>query len=240
MGRASTEQCISELDIQDANQKQRVELLRVLEPVGKRPVGELGDMVDGDRCKWLFWNVHENFDAIRLMEPTLQGRITSMQFTIQDSLTMHGDDAVDKRLDFSCAWHLQLTYPGCHDEITHTAGSGWINLLISNSVPSYPLLGQGQKAFLDADHTIYPSQLFLEGWISECVWHEIRAHLCTANPTCRTDVVLQDNGLFPVKSGFDFVRGPPGAIGVMNMEFRAFSHPTERRMHRRSEPYQRS
>ncbi len=240
MAHATYGKFVSEYDIQNINQKQRLELLRTLESVGLRSVGELGDMVDSDRCKWLFWNLHENFDAIRLMEPTLQARITSMQFTIQDNLTLHGADIVDKRLDFSCTWHLQLTYPGCQDEIDHAIGSGWINLAIAQALPPYPFLGQGQKAFLDADHTVYPSQLFLDGWISEQVWHELRSHFGTANPTCRTDVVLQDNGLFPVKSLFDFVRGPPGAIGVMNMEFRAFSHPTERRLHRRSEPRQRS
>lgn len=140
----------------------------------------------------------------------------------------------------TCGWHLQLTYPGSQDEISHAIGNGWINLAIAQALPPYPFLGQGQKAFLDADHSVYPSQLFLDGWISEQVWHELRVHFCTANPTCRTDVVLQDNGLFPIKPLFDFVRGPPGAIGVMNMEFRAYSHPTERRLHRRSEPRQRS
>ena len=168
MAHATVGKFVSDYDIQNLNQKQRLELLRSLESVGLRSVGELGEMVDSDRCKWLFWNLHENFDAIRLMEPTLQACITSMQFTIQDNLTLHGADIVDKRLDFSCTWHLQLTYPGSQDEISHTIGNGWINLAIAQALPPYPFLGQGQKAFLDADHTVYPSQLFLDGLVSRC------------------------------------------------------------------------
>ena len=72
------------------------------------------------------------------------------------------------------------------------------------------------------------------------VWNEMRHHLSNPNPTCRMDVVLPDNVLFPVKKGFDFVLGPPAAIGVVTMEFRAFSHPTERRVHRRGQPRPRS
>ena len=94
MAHATVGKFVSDYDIQNLNQKQRLELLRSLESVGLRSVGELGEMVDSDRCKWLFWNLHENFDAIRLMEPTLQACITSMQFTIQDNLTLHGADIV--------------------------------------------------------------------------------------------------------------------------------------------------
>jgi hypothetical protein len=43
-----------------------------------------------------------------------------------------------------------------------------------------------------------------------------------------------------VKSGFDFVNGPAGSIGVVNMEFRAFSHPAERRLSRRGQLRRRS
>jgi transposase len=76
----------------------------------------------------------------------------------------------------------------------------------------------------------------LEGWISDRLWQDIRPHLSNPNPSCRTDVVLLDSALFPVRRDFEFVCGPPGAIGVTNLEFRAFSHPTERRMVRRAEP----
>ena len=222
------------------HEKQRHDLLQSILSYGQRPVAELAEMSSAERCKWLFWNLQENLDEIRLMEPTLQARVTSMQFTVLDGSKLIGEDGVEKRLDLSCKWTLQLTYPGYQDEISHDIGDGWINLVIAQCAPPHHALQEGQKAYLDADHSMYPNQLFLEGWISDGVWQEMRPHLCNANPTCRTDVVLLDNVLFPVKKGFDFVSGPPGAIGVINMEFRAFSHPTERRMTRRSEPRQRS
>jgi hypothetical protein len=222
------------------HEKQRHDLLHAIASVGQRDVAELTDMNDSERSKWLIWNLHENLEVIRLMEPTLQARITSTQFTVQDGMQGMGEGGVEKRLDLSCNWILQLTYPGYQDEISHAVGDGWINLVIAAHAPLYPVLQQGQKGYLDADHSLYPNQLFLEGWISDGLWQEIRSHICNSNPTCRTDVVLLDNVLFPVKQGFDFVCGPPGAIGVTNMEFRAYSHPTERRVSRRSEPRQRS
>ena len=226
----------SESEQSSLHEKQRQELVHTLKPYGTRPFAELAEMTEAERCKWLFWNLHENMDEIRLMEPTLQGRVTSMQFTVQDGSDLLGDSRLQKRLDLSCKWNVQLTYPGYQDEINHVIGDGWINLVIADRAPAFPALREGQKAYLDADHSMYPNQLFLEGWITDGVWQEMRSHLCTANPTCRTDVVLLDNVLFPVKKGFDFVAGPPGSIGVINMEFRAFSHPTERRLHRRGEP----
>jgi hypothetical protein len=212
---------------------------------GERPVADLPELSDAERCKWLFWNLHENLDHIRSMEPTLQGRVTSLQFTVLDSSSTvveggGAELALEKRLDLSCHWLLGLTYPGYPDEITYSVGDGWINLIIADQVPAYLMVHEGQRAYLDADHTTYPSQLFLEGWVSNQIWQEMRPHLWNANPTCRTDVVLLDNVLFPVKQGFDFVQGPAGSIGVMNVEFRAFSHPTERRSFRRGEPRHRT
>lgn len=229
-------------DLEDSlHEKQRKEMLHALEAYGKRSVADLAEASDAERCKWLFWNLHENLEEIRQMEPTLLGRVTSMQLTVLDGSDLTGDGgALQRRLDLSCKWALQLTYPGYQDEISHNVGDGWINLVITDNAPAYPALQRGQKAYLDADHTMYPNQLFLEGWITNGVWQEMRPHFCNANPTCRTDVVLLDNVLFPVKKGFDFVSGPAGSIGVMNLEFRAFSHPTERRMSRRGEPRQRS
>ena len=222
-------------------EKQRKELMHTLESCGQLPVADLSDASDAERCKWLFWNLHENLEEVRQMEPTLLGRVTSMQLTVLDGSELTGDGgALQKRLDLSCKWLLQLTYPGYQEEINHTVGEGWVNLVIADTAPAYPVLQQGQKAYLDADHTMYPNQLFLEGWITDGVWQEMRPHFCNANPTCRTDVVLLDNVLFPVKKGFDFISGPAGSIGVTNLEFRALSHPTERRMSRRGEPRQRS
>lgn len=221
-------------------ERQRRDLMQVRAHCGSRPVADLAEMSDAERCKWLFWNLHENLDHLRAMEPMLQARVTSLQFTVLDGSGMAGENSLDKRLDLSCQWTLGLTYPGYRDEITHTVGDGWINLVIADQAPSYLTVQDGQRAYLDADHTMYPNQLFLEGWITDRIWQEMRPHLWNANPTCRTDVVLLDNVLFPVKQGFDFVLGPPGSVGVMNVEFRAFSHPTERRSYRRGEPRHRS
>lgn len=222
------------------HERQRRDLLNTLLPCGQRPVAELAEMSEAERCKWMFWNLQENLDEIRRMEPTLSARVTSLQFTVIDGSLLSGEKAVEKRLDLSCKWSMELSYPGYPESISHAIGEGWINLVIADQAPAYLTLQEGQKAYLDADHTLYPNQLYLEGWVTDAVWQEMRPHLSNSNPTCRTDVVLLDNVLFPVKRGFDFVLGPPAAIGVMNMEFRAFSHPTERRISRRGEPRQRS
>ncbi len=222
------------------HERQRRELMQMLSNSGSRPVAELSEMSEAERCKWLFWNLHENLDEIRRMEPSLQARVTSMHFTVLDGSTLTGDGSMEKRLDLACKWTLELSYPGFPDEISHGLGDGWVNLVIADESPAYLSVQDGQKAYLDADHTTYPNQLYLEGWVTPGVWQEMRSHLSNPNPTCRTDVVLLDNVLFPVKSGFDFVLGPPGSIGVVNMEFRAFSHPTERRSFRRGEPRRRT
>lgn len=221
-------------------ERQRRDLLDLLEPAGRRSVAELSEMSDAERCKWLFWNLHENLDELRPMEPTLQARVTSMQFTVVDGFTLSGNRQPEKRLDLACTWTLELSYPGYPEAITHAIGDGWANLVVADQPPAYLTLAQGQRAYLDADHGTFPNQIYLEGWVTDTVWQEMRQHLTNPNPTCRTDVVLLDNVLFPVKSGFDFVLGPPAAIGVMNLEFRAFSHPTERRKSRRSVPRRRS
>ena len=43
----------------------REEVLQCLEPAGIRSVAELSEMSDAERCKWLFWNLHENLEAMR-------------------------------------------------------------------------------------------------------------------------------------------------------------------------------
>jgi hypothetical protein len=221
-------------------EKSRRELMQTLQYSGQRSVAELVDMTEAERCKWLFWNVHENLDEIRTMEPTLSARVTGTQFTVADGSRLIGEGCMEKRLDLSCKWTMSLSCAGPHEEITHTIGEGWINLVIAEEAPAYLTLRDGQKAYLDADHSTYPNQIYLEGWITPTIWNEMRAHLSNPNPTCRTDIVLLDNLLFPVKKEFDFVAGPPGALGVITMEFRAFSHPTERRANRRGEPRLRS
>ena len=222
------------------HERQRRDLLQSLEFAGQRPVAELAEMSDAERCKWLFWNLHENLDELRPMEPTLSARVTGAQFTVVDGSRLIGDGGMEKRLDLSCVWSLALSYPGYEEEIIHAVGDGWINLVIAEQAPAYLKVANGQKAYLDADHTTYPNQVFLEGWITPGVWEAMCPHLSSPNPTCRTDVVLPDNVLFPVKRGYDFVQGPPASLGVVTMEFRAFSHPMERRSSRRSLPRSRT
>ena len=218
------------------DERRRDEVLKCLEPAGRRPVAELSEMSDAERCKWLFWNLHENLEAVRQMEPALQARINSMQYSVMDETRLADHATLNKRLDLACRWTMELSFPGYPEEVTYPIGDGWVNLVIAAEAPAYLHVASGQKAYLDADHTTYPNQIYLEGWISDQLWQDVRAHLSNPNPSCRTDVVLLDSALFPVRRDFDFVAGPPGAIGVISLEFRAFSHPTERRMVRRSEP----
>ncbi|MFM8466650.1 MAG: hypothetical protein ACKOAO_03705 [Oxalobacteraceae bacterium] len=222
------------------HERQRREVLQTLAHAGQRAVVELTDMSETERCKWLFWNLHENLDELRLMEPTLSARVTGAQFTVVDGarLLSHGD--TEKRLDLSCRWSLALSYPSYEDELVHAVGEGWINLVVARQAPAYLTVHEGQRAYLDADHTTYPNQIYLEGWITPSIWKEMSSYLSNPNPTCRTDVVLLDNVLFPVKRGFDFVQGPPASVGVVAIEFRAFSHPMERRVSRRAQTRSRS
>jgi hypothetical protein len=222
------------------NEKVRREVMKTLEPYGLRAVSDLAEMSEGERAKWLFWNLHENLDAVRRLEPTLIGQVLSTQLTVSDGQSMWTEkNGLEKRIELSCRWHLLLTYSHYQNEETHEIGEGWVNLFVGEP-PSHPQLMEQQKGFLDADSSLFPHQLFLYGWITNEVWSEIKPQLYTDNPTCRTDILLLDNFLFPVKEGFDFVTGPAGSIGITNLEFRLFSHPTERRMVRRSEPRQRS
>lgn len=221
-----------------ADQHRRDEVLKYLEATGQRPIADLSEMSESERCKWLFWNLHENLEAMRHMEPALQARVNSVQYSVMDDSQLSTHAALSKRLDLACRWTMELSFPGCPEEVTYPMGDGWVNLLIADEAPAYLHVAAGQKAYLDADHTTYPNQIYLEGWISDHLWQDIRPHLSNPNPSCRTDVVLLDSALFPVRRDFEFVTGPPGAIGVTNLEFRAFSHPTERRMVRRAEPRQ--
>jgi hypothetical protein len=225
-------------DLEEINEKLRKDVLRSLEAYGVRPVDELGDMSELERTKWLIWNLHERLEDIRQVEPTLIGQVMSTQLSVCDGQSMWSEKCkLEKRLELHCKWYLQLNYAGLEAEKLYNLGEGWTNLFIGNEPPAHPVLQSGQKAYLDADHALYPNQLLLDGWISEGVWEEVKPQLYSTNPACRTDIVMLDNYLFPIKRGHDFVSGPVGAIGITNIEFRNFSHPTERRLTRR-EPRQ--
>ena len=72
------------------HERQRQEVLQSLAYAGRRPVAELTDMSEAERCKWLFWNLHENLDELRLMEPILSARVTGAQFTVVDGSRLLG------------------------------------------------------------------------------------------------------------------------------------------------------
>lgn len=225
----------------DMNERLRREIIKPLESYGLRPASEVPEMSDNERVKWLFWNVHENLDAIRKLEPTLIGQVLSTQLTVSDGQSMWTEKSgLEKRVELNCKWHLLLCYPPYQNEEAYEVGEGWVNLFVGDTQPSHPTLQKNQKGYLHADSSLFPNQLFLHGWITESIWQEIKPQLYTTNPTCRTDILLLDNFMFPVKNGLDFVTGPAGSIGLTNLELRTFSHPTERRMKRRDEPHQRS
>lgn len=239
MGSAHTSK--ANFDLEEINEKLRKEAIKTLEPYGQRLVSDLAEMTDGERAKWLFWNMHENFEGIRKLEPTLAGQVLSTQLTVCDGQSVWTENScLEKRLELSCKWQMQLTQSTYQNEEVYSIGEGWVDLYVGRAPPSHPVLQENQKGYLHADSSLYPNQMFLYGWITEEVWQEVRQQLYAPHPTCQTDVLLQDNFLFPVRSGLDFVTGPAGSIGLTNIEFRVFSHPTDRRMIRRSDSRQRS
>lgn len=227
-------------ELDDINEKLRREVMKSLEPHGLKQMADLSDMTEAERAKWLFWNMHENLDDVRKLEPTLIGQVVSTQFTVSDGQSMWTEKTgFERRIELSCNWHLMLTNSAYQDETTYEVGEGWVNLFIGNEPPTHPSLQKNQKGYLDVGNTLFPNQIYLSGWITEHVWQEVKPQLYNSNPTCRTDILVLDNYLCPVKNCFDFVNGPAGSIGLTNFEFRLFSHPTERRMTRRSDPRQR-
>ncbi|RJG06886.1 hypothetical protein D3870_13545 [Noviherbaspirillum cavernae] len=223
-------------DLVEMNEKLRKDVMRTLENYGVRPFSELPDMTEAERSKWFFWNLHENLDNFRKLEPTLIGQIMCTQTTVSEGQSMEPNKSVmEKRLALTCKWHIRLVYSAFQNEEAHTIGEGSVDLLVSDSPPLNPSLRKNQKGYLDSDNSLYPNQLFLYGWVSEAVWDELKQHLYSPSPNCQTDILLRDNYVFPVKAGFDFVVGPPGSIGITNLEFRVSSYSGERRTSRRSE-----
>ncbi|WP_019140097.1 hypothetical protein [Noviherbaspirillum massiliense] len=224
-------------ELHEMNEKLRKDLMRSLESYGAKTIGDLPGMSEGERCKWFFWNLHENLDEFRKLEPTLIGQITRTQLCIEDGqLTSNQRVEVAKSLSLSCKWHVRLVYSAYQNEDAYSIGEGAAELLISDTAPTELALCKNQKAYFDSDSSLYPNQLFLHGWVTEAVWEAIRGHLYNPTPNCHTDLYLRDNSMFPVKPGFDFVAGPPGSIGITNLEFRISSHSADRRTTRRAEP----
>jgi hypothetical protein len=227
-------------ELVEMNEKLRKDLMRTLEAHGAKPISDLPRMSEAERAKWYFWNLHENLDEFRKLEPTLVGQVMCTQLTLTDGQPMEqAKTETGKRISLNCKWHLRLVYSALQNEEAFSIGEGSVDLLISNMPPVSPSLQKNQKGYLDCDSSLFPNQLFLYGWVSEGIWAEVKPHLYSSSPTCHTDIMLRDNYVFPVKSGFDFVVGPPGSVGITNLEFRVAYYSGERRTSRRSETLQR-
>jgi hypothetical protein len=227
-------------EIDEAHEKARRDVMKTIESHGARTMTDLADMSEGERAKWFFWNLHENLDEFRKLEPTLIGQIMCTQLTVSDGLSMATEKmGMEKKIALTCRWHARLAYSSYQNEEMYSIGEGQVDLSVCNGVPSDPPLQKNQKGYIDNDNSLYPNQLYLFGWVTEQVWNEIKSHLYTPMPNCHTDIVLRDDCLFPVKSGFGFVAGPPGSIGITNLEFLVSSHSVERRSNRRAESLQR-
>ena len=72
----------------EAFEKQRRDAMRTIEAHGKRAAAELPEMSEGERAKWFFWNLHENLEEFRKLEPTLIGQVMCTQLTVTDGLSM--------------------------------------------------------------------------------------------------------------------------------------------------------
>ncbi|WP_151637586.1 hypothetical protein [Noviherbaspirillum aerium] len=227
-------------EIDEAHEKMRKDVMRTIESHGSKTISDLPDMTEGERVKWLFWNLHENLEDFRRLEPTLIGQIMCTQLTVTDGLSMATEKVgMEKKIALICRWHLRLAYTSYQNEEAYPIGEGSVDLAVVNSTPEQPPLQKNQKGYLDSDSSLYPNQLYLYGWVTPPIWDAIKEHLYSPTPNCHTDLILRDDCLFPVKSGFDFVAGPPGAIGITNLEFCVSSHSVERRSSRRTETLQR-
>ena len=213
-------------DLDDMSEKQRRDVMRSLEQYGKANMSDMAAMTDIERTKWFFWNMHENLEGLRKMEPALVGQIIRTQMTVSDGQSIWTEQGgLEKRIELQCKWQLLVRDATYQNEELFPLTAGWIDIFVGKAPPPHPVLQDKQKGYLDADSALYPNQIFLYGWITEGVWQEIKPQLYNASATCHTDLFLRDDFLFPVKAGHDFVTGPVAPIGVTNMEFRTSSHP---------------
>jgi len=105
-------------DLEEMNEKLRKDIMRSLEACGSHSVGDLSELTEAERTKWLFWNLHENLDEIRRMEPKLTGQVLSTQLCVSEGRLMQssGDKGIEKQLELRCKWQLNLTYSTYQDE----------------------------------------------------------------------------------------------------------------------------
>lgn len=228
------------IEIDDGHEKLRRDAMRTIEQHGRRGVTELAQMSEGERVKWFLWNIHENLEEYRKLEPNLVGQVMCTTLSITDGLSLSSEKLrSEKSIALSCRWYLRLAYSSLQNEEMYPLGLGNVDLAVSSAVPQEPPLRKNQKGYLDADNSLYPHQLYVYGWVPELIWDELKTHLYSPIPNCQTDLILREACLFPVKQGFEFVSGPPGGVGITNLEFRVSSHASERRSARRSEMLQR-
>lgn len=214
-----------EKDTVNTDDKARRDLMRSWETHGLRLISDLPSMSSAETTKWLIWNLHENLDEIRKLEPILSARVISSQLTVCDGHSMWTEHTgLERWIELRCDWQLLLKYPSYQNERVYSVGDGWIELFIGDTPPARPPLADGQKGYLDADNALYPNQLFLYGCVSAGVWEELKPQVHQPHADCQVDVLLRDNFLFPVKSSVNFVTGPTGAVGMTNLEIRISSH----------------
>ena len=227
-------------DLDEAHEKLRKDVMRTIEAHGSRPFSDVAEMTEGERAKWFFWNMHENLEEFRKLEPTLIGQVMCTQLTLTDGLSMQTEKVgSEKRVVLNCRWHVRLAYTSYQNEEAYSIGDGSVTLAVCDALPTEPPLQKNQKGYIDSDNSMYPNRLFMFGWVTEPIWNEVKPHLYSPTPNCQTDLMLRDASLFPVKPGFGFVAGPPGAIGITNLEFSISFHSAERRTSRRIETLHR-
>ena len=214
------------MEIEEMTEKARQEILRNLEQYGGKSVADLSTMSEKERTKWFIWNMHEHLDETRVLEPVLVAKIVQANFIVSDGHSGLTENwGLEKRLELNCKWDLLLKDHTYQKEDVYAINDGWIELYVSEAPPPKFLIRERQKGYLDADNPLHPNRLFLSGWITENLWRDLKASMIIRSGSCQTALFLKDNSLFPVKPGFNFVSGPPGSIGITNVEFHVSSIP---------------
>ena len=217
-----------EIRLQEAernNEKVRQEILHNLEPYGIRPITDLSMMSENERTKWFFWNMHEQLETTRALEPVLVGKVLQANFIVSDGQSGFTENwGLEKRIEINCKWHLLLKDHAYQKEDVYPINDGKVELYVSDSPPPKFLMRERQKAYLDADNSLHPNRILLSGWISEGLWSDLKISVTTQSRNCQTALFLRDDSLFPIKPGFDFVSGPAGTLGITNIEFRVSSN----------------
>ena len=104
-------------EVDETHEKLRKEVMRTIEGHGAKTIADLPDMTEGERAKWFFWNLHENLDEFRKLEPTLIGQVMCTQLTVTDGLLMASEKmGMEKRIALTVRWHIRLAYTSYQNE----------------------------------------------------------------------------------------------------------------------------